>query len=268
MKRVGALLAIIASVATVLSFLLSAQVRTILTKTVSLEVWQLLLGALCLFVLGLLMRFRARTVPATVASSVLLPRPRLMLAEQPHSLETVGVHVLQKEQGSISCWVYVHRNGEGLRALVNNRYIFSCATHVSSPYKNVLAIAHGPNVYNPPSNPSWKLWIANGSGNGHTWTYPDGGEFPPGWHLLVVRWDHASPILQLLLDGRNLIRKTGYLPLWPEDYPDRAWIGCWPNKSKIHYANTFLARFQLVSEYVRDDWIQAELARRPEDVAP
>lgn len=116
--------------------------------------------------------------------------------------------------------------------------------------------------YGPPRQPSWRLWLSNDSGEGHTWTHPDGPEFAPGWHLFVLRWDHGIPRLELSIDARPLIVAHGYEKYWPNEYPDRALIGCWPNFWAEHYLNTYVWRTQLFTRYVNDEWIHTELAER------
>lgn len=197
--------------------------------------------------------------------SLLLARPRLMVHTAPDSLEDVGVRLVRSSCGTISVWVYVHQRGSGIRELENNRYLFACATDFVGPYRNVFAFAHGPTQYSPPAKAAWKLWLANSKGDGKTWTYPDGGEFDVGWHLVLVRWDHSGPLIEMLIDGITVVSDTGYLGFWPDEYPERAYAGCWPNKSRIHWANTFLSRLRMMPYFAEARWISNELRAKPQD---
>jgi hypothetical protein len=265
MKRYLPILTALAAITTIVAFLISPAFRSLLSIELRVSSW---LALLCLIAAalagGFIVYVRRKPVEHLEEGGIVLPRPRLLASSDPNAVENVGVRFARGSSGTFSIWVYLQRNGEGIRALGNNRYMFAFAKNFSPPYKNVLAVAHGPMIkYDPPTDPSWKLWIANGKGDGHVWTYPDGGEFLLGWHLVLVRWDHTGPTLQLLIDGRVLISETGYIHLWPEEYPDRACLGCWPNKDKPHYANTYLARFRTCEHYVNDEWIQQELLYKP-----
>ncbi len=195
--------------------------------------------------------------------SLLLPRPRLMDHTRPESLENVGVRVLRSPRGTISVWVYLDQQGRGIRELDNNRYLFSSATDLKMPYKNVFAFALGPTKFH--ADLAWTLSIANGKGVNKSWSYPDGGEFDVGWHLILACWDHSAPLLKMIIDHKTVISETGYLNWWPQKYPDRAYIGCWPNRADCHWANTYLSRLRMVPRFVEESWITDELSKKPDD---
>jgi hypothetical protein len=189
--------------------------------------------------------------------------PKLVASGNKESVDALGATVIKAPRGTFATWVYLDTMGNGIRRLINNRYILACTTTPYRPYKNVVSLSHGPREkYDPPEDPSWRIWLANEAGEGKVWTCPDGPEFPPGWHLFVLRWDHSSPRLELLVDNRVVRVAEGYQHYWPKDYPDRLLVGCWPSYAPVHYADTYLWRTQLFPDCASANWVAKELAQR------
>lgn len=265
-KRFVAGVAFVGALASIIALAISSDLRELLGTRLEITVWQF--GALLLLVLlfGVFStRLRLSTVKKVEGEIFLLPQPRRVVHSDPNGFEEVGVHVLKAGAGSVGVWVYLQGQNHGIRKLWNNRYLFASAKIFDGPYRNVFAIAHGPKTYRRPKGPTWKLWLVNGQGKTATWSYPDGGEFVVGWHHILVRWDHSAHLLEMLIDGQVIISESAYLHYWPDEYPERAYIGTWPNKQELHFANTSLARFKLLPEFVDDAWIKTELEKRPTD---
>jgi hypothetical protein len=69
-------------------------------------------------------------------------RPKLI--DQQDAVDAFGTTTLKAAKGTLATWVYLHKSGEGIRKLENNRYVFSCATSAATPYKNALPFHAGP----------------------------------------------------------------------------------------------------------------------------
>lgn len=209
----------------------------------------------------------ARVPPAAPRDVVLLhASPKAIVAPDSEAVGVIGVSALRAAHGTFATWVWLHRPGEGMRRVDNNRYLLACTPDPAVPYRSVISLSNGPSAKDPRRDPTWRLWLCNDEGEGHVWPYPDGGEFHVGWHLVVLRWNHDVPRLELLIDGRQVIDAKGYRRYWPGQYPERALVGCWPNFAKCHYVDTYLWRSQLLPRCVSDDWTDEELRLEKPDV--
>jgi len=251
------------AIASLTALVVSQDLRDFLTRDITLPRWAVV-GALA--ALGVVARIassrRIRPSVQFVAPAHLMinEAPKRVSSDHKDSVDTFGATVMRAPRGTFATWVYLDKMGDGIRRLVNNRYILACTTTPAAPHRNVIALCRGPKKkYAPPEDASWKVWLANGAGDGKIWTYPDGREFVPGWHLFVLRWDHGTPRLELLIDGRVVVAANGYDRYWPTDYADRVLIGCWPNYGSEHYVDTYLWRTQLLSECVNESWVRMEL---------
>lgn len=262
------ILTVIGSIASIIALMISKDLQNFIKHSISIPIWGIIIITFILIYLLVVYRISVskKGKPLSYDGIMLLPRGRYITNNNPEAIEIISSNEIQNTCGTISVWIYIHKVGEGIRQLENNRYIFASATDVNGPYKNVFALCHGPQKkYNPPTDPSWKIWLVNEKGEGKAWSYPDGGEFTPGWHLMIVRWDYAAQLIEFIVNKKVIISETGYIKYWPKKYQDRVFIGCWPNKAKIHFVNTYLARFTALPYWVDDKWINKEFENRPDE---
>lgn len=256
-----------AAIATIIAVLISEDAYRFVTKVISLPVWLLVIAIVLPItaIWAFSMRFGLSSkAQATSAPDVLVlnEQPKLVSGSNSNSGDAVGSAVLKRSQGTFATWVYLQPKDQGIRRLVNNRYILGCALRKAKPYKGVIALCRGPMTWEPLRDPSWKIWLVDTDGvKKRIWTYPDGREFQAGWHLFVLRWNHDTPRLELLIDGRSVILANDYYECWPKSLPERAFIGQWPGSWREHYINTSLWRTQFMSFYASDDWVRKEMAR-------
>lgn len=163
----------------------------------------------------------------------------------PNSVREINAEILNESEGGISVCLYVQEFGEGVRRLVNNRHILGHVLEAKSPYKGVFSFHRGPLAYaaDGKDQPTWKLWLTSDDGSqSKSWSYPDVEQVAVGWHNFVVRWKHSKPLLEVLLDGRSIIQALDYERFWPRKILSRMVVGCWPNKWKEHYIETWIAK--------------------------
>ncbi len=194
--------------------------------------------------------------------------PRLIVATDPGSAPHTSAAFLMGRQGGISLWVDVPAFGHGLRQLVNNRYLFAHAETSKSPYRNVISLSRGPRVYDPPTEPRWRVWLVNDDGAEFLGAYEDTEEIRTGWHLFVLRWNHDLPSLQLLIDGVIRIDSNDYAHAWPSKVAETALFGSWPRRSQLHYLNGQLARAATLRSWPGEQWLNEELRNNPGSGTP
>jgi len=164
-------------------------------------------------------------------SQFVIHEPMLIEASDSKSVPHFSSNFLKKRSGGISLWIELQPFGQGIRHLINNRYLFSHATNNGeTPYKNVLSLSRGPRSYNPPKEPQWKLWLTDKNGNSFKRIVDDTENIQPGWHHFVVRWNHDVPLIDLLIDGVIKISTKEYLNCWPSEYSDVLIFGSWPSQ--------------------------------------
>ena len=197
------------------------------------------------------------------ASQFITVEPRLIVASDPGSVPHASADFLKSKQGGISMWVDLPKFGEGIRHLVNNRYLIAHAGNEgNAPYRNVFALCRGPRVFDPASEPRWNLWLADHEGRKFSKAYEDTEDLRPGWHLFVVRWDHARPILQFLIDGSVCVSTDEHLAFWPTEYAQTVLFGTWPYRWSEFYLNGSTDRICIFTSWTSDEWIQSELDRK------
>jgi hypothetical protein len=189
--------------------------------------------------------------------------PRLIVASDPSSTPHASSDFLKGSHGGFSMWVELPKFGEGIRHLVNNRYLMGHATNDGkSPYLNVVGLCRGPRVYEPPLEPRWKLWLVDHEGKRLSIPYEDTEGLQPGWHLFTVRWNHELPILELLIDGLACISVDKYLEYWPSEYAQTVTFGSWPYRWSEFYLNGRTNRICVFRSWPSDEWIQNELLEK------
>jgi hypothetical protein len=178
---------------------------------------------------------------------------------------TMPSDVLLKMSGGISINVYVSPFGKGIRHLVNNRYIFAHAASTSSPYSNVVSLAHGPRKFSETEvkQPAWKVWIKNDANSSMLLMIDDTEEIKIGWHNFILRWDHTKPLLELLLDGKVVIAEPNYTGAWPTRFMTDISLGAWPRQAPIHYVETCIAGWSALVDAFDDARIGAEVTVAP-----
>jgi len=193
--------------------------------------------------------------------------PRLIVASDPSSVPHVSSGFLRERSGGMSLWVELPSFGQGIRHLVNNRYLIAHATNEGkSPYQNVIGLSRGPRIYDPPTEPRWKLWLVNENCKGFERTVEDTEDIEPGWHHFLVRWNHDAPLIELLIDGVTEISTNEYLEYWPTEYAETVLFGTWPHRWSEFYLNGKLARIQVLRSRPSDDWIQSESQKKPMNI--
>ena len=193
--------------------------------------------------------------------------PRLVVASDPSSISHVSADFLREPIGGMSLWLDLPPFGEGIRHLVNNRYIIAHATNEGNiPYENVVALARGPRIYDPPTEPRWKLWLANKDAQRFERAIEDTDDIEPGWHHFVVRWNHNVPLIELVIDRVPVVSTDEYLSYWPTQYAETVLFGTWPHRWSEFYLNGRIARTQVLRCWPSDGWIQNESQNRPVNI--
>jgi hypothetical protein len=193
--------------------------------------------------------------------------PHEITYEEPPSVLQISSNFLKSPSASIGIWVYLHPFGEGIRKLINNRYIIGHDTNYGKKketpngnrYINVFSFCRGPGVWKPLGNPWWKLWLTNGEGTGYQWRVDDTIDLPVGWHHFLIRWDHNRPLIEVVIDGTISISATNYKKYWPNNFCSTTFLGCWQNRWKEHYIETKLWRIVVSEHFLDDFWIEEEL---------
>jgi len=202
----------------------------------------------------------SRRSPAPLAASIELADPRLITSANQQSFVALPSEVLHLDKGAVSIWAYLQDFGTGIRELKINRYLLAHATHENHPYQNVFSLRRGATKWDPPGEPQWQLWLADAKGGERTWGQPDTADLKPGWHHFLVRWNHRKPILELLIDGGSLIRASDYLKNWPTQFGQNIFVGCWPSRDAVFWAETRFWRVQLLGHFASAGWIDRERA--------
>lgn len=268
-KKVGAWLGTIAVICAIVGFILTQILhRTlieILAITVSVPLWIIVI--IVVFIVVFLTLLKKQSLKLTPLSPVIHKVHHKITSKRKISATPFPSKFLQSPSGSIASWAYLQPFGEGIRKLINNRYIVAHDSNFGNGkqignhfrYVNVFALCYGPKFWSPPHNPVWKLWLANGNGEGRDWQWEDSEEFKPGWHHFLIRWNHGQPLLELLIDGNSVIRRDDYRKYWPDEYADQALLGTWANRSSIHFIETWLWRTIPSFNFLDDAWLNKEL---------
>jgi len=161
----------------------------------------------------------------------------------PETLTIPTAGVLNPQEGTVECWVYVDSLIKNTAA---NRYIFAHTTSSGSPYPNRLSLAH--EIDN-----KWVLFSSNGAGQNSSVAVLD--TLSMGWHHFSVRW--SSSELALFIDGV----KVGYVtnPYLPETLADSIYIGCWAGGT-YGWSNTLIDELRISSRARTDEEIAAAYA--------
>ncbi len=186
--------------------------------------------------------------------------PREVTSSKPSSVMQISSKFLKSPTASIGMWVYLPDFNEGIRLLVNNRYLISHDTNngrkkttlKGNLYVNAFALLRGPLVWEPVGKPCWKLWLSNSEGEQWIREVHDTIDFAVGWHHFMVRWDHNQPIIELIIDGHTYISENDYIKYWPNDFISTAFIGCWQNLWPGHFAETKLWRIASAEHFIDD----------------
>lgn len=271
-KKVVIWITTLASILTIIGFVLTQILQKKLIElfsiSVSIPVWIVILLIVFIFVL-LAAIVGKRGVDTD--QSILFRHEKVhgITSKRKASATPVPSKYLKGQAGSISTWLYLQNFEEGIRKLVNNRYIIGHATNgghmkqceSKKAYVNAFALINGPQKWTPPSNPIWKIWLSNGKGDQKIWTYNDSEELHPGWHHFLIRWDHTKPLFELLIDGTETIYADGYLEYWPHEYASQFFIGTWPTHDNCHFIETWIWRTFISSNFLGNGWVKNELNR-------
>ncbi len=272
-KKLWSLLGVIGALCSIAGFflvltqILRNTLIEILLIRVSAPLWTI--AAILVFAIILLgIQLSRRSIKKEYPSPLLHEEPHEITSRRKQSATPISSKVLQSASGSIATWVYLQPFGQGIRRLVNNRYIVAHDTNGGvtkqiagkNKYVNVFSLSHGPRTYFPPDNPLWKLFLSNANGEGKIWSFEDYEELKPDWHHFLVRWDHGRNVLELLIDGRTVIGRDDYQKYWPQEYSDQILIGAWTNRATQHFIETWLWRTILSSNFLDNAWINRELA--------
>jgi len=193
--------------------------------------------------------------------------PLEITSKNTSSAMQISSKYLKSPAASIGMWVYVSDYNEGIRRLVNNRYLIAHDTNkglrkktsIGEKYVNTFALLRGPLVWKPIGKPCWKLWLSNNEGEQWTKIVHDTIDFSVGWHHFLVRWDHNQPIIELIIDGHTYISENDYIKYWPNKFNPTAYIGSWQNFRNEHFIETKLWRIATVEHFIDEQWIDAEL---------
>ncbi len=260
--------------------MLLALVALIVTSSIS-SVPQLGFFPYALLVFGLLLTIfavrsqivssKASPAPQATPSKVFHIEPVYVAPSIPESVVPMPSSILRAVRGGISIWVYLDPFGNGIRRLVNNRYILSHDTNSGlhtedDRYLNVFSLSRGPKSYDPPEGHYWKIWITNGEGESWSAKYRDSIDLQVGWHHFLVRWDKGKPLIELLIDGLTVIEYPDYLNCWPTEYTTNLLIGTWTSGWKDHYVDTYLWRAQGIYTFPDDNWVAAERKNTPPEI--
>lgn len=193
--------------------------------------------------------------------------PRLVVASDPSSVPHTSSDFLKERRGGVSMWVELPSFGQGIRHLVNNRYLIAHATNEGkTPYQNVVGLSRGPRIYEPPIEPRWKVLLIDKNGQIFELAEEDTEDIEPGWHHFLLRWNHDAPLLQLLIDGVSKITNNKYIEYWPTEYAETVLFGTWPYRWSEFYLNGKIARTQVHKKWPSDEWLQFELQNKPKNI--
>jgi hypothetical protein len=213
----------------------------------------------------------AENTPDFYTSKLSYVEPAKVSVCDPHSVAPMPSQILKMPKGGISIWVYVNPFDQGIRHLVNNRYIISHDTNSGREklvegegrYINVFSLARGPKYFHPPRNPDWKLWLTNAEGESWSASYIDSRDLSVGWHHFLIRWNHGKPLIELLIDGATVIHRSDYSKFWPTELSSNLLIGNWANRWDGHSVETHLWRAQPIYDFPDERWIMGELKNVP-----
>jgi hypothetical protein len=150
---------IVGAVASVVALAFIKEVRHFLGGDFTVPLWVYLATIAASVIVTRVLGRRAAALPrhSTASSHILINEAPKLVATR-RSVDALGTGVLRGPRGTFSTWVYLDKMDYGIRRLVNNRYILACTTAPNPPYRNVLALCHGPlKNYHPPEDPSWKV---------------------------------------------------------------------------------------------------------------
>jgi hypothetical protein len=189
--------------------------------------------------------------------------PVFVSSKHRDSVQKLSSDVLRQSVGGITINVYVSPFGSGIRRLVNNRYIIAHAVSALDPYSNVVSLARGPRrfVGEDIKLPTWKVWLVNEAGTSRLLRVDDSEQLLDGWHNFVLRWNHAKPILELLVDGKVVLAEPDYTEAWPTRFTTEISIGAWPKHWTEHYIETCIDGWSTLDQPFNDEAISRAVAR-------
>jgi hypothetical protein len=179
------------------------------------------------------------------------------------------------QTGSISIWVKIPPAETFYKKTMNHIYVFGHDTNKGNSisqnpkelkYKDVFALKLSPNFTNtnkrPPTKVWWSFWITNSLCQGIEVNSEEWTNDKEAWHHFVVRWNHVSNNLQLLIDNKLIHTHQSYLDNWPKRTSGNIAIGNWPNLLEVHNLGMPLARLATTEEYFTNSWIRKEFAKK------
>jgi hypothetical protein len=261
-------LAIVGSVASIVSLCvifaadLGSAVGAFLLATVPLPLAALAVTGCALIALRC-RSDRRRTLSSFQAPSMVHLKPQLITAHDETSPGRIAAEVLKRPTGGLATWVYVNDMNEGIRKRGNHRYLFAHATH-SEPYLNAFALSIGPGGDDMNGPLRWKLWSSNNRDERKTLARADAEPLQTGWHHVAVRWSHAEPKLDFLIDGVVVTSVGDYLGRFPNRLSEHITIGSWPIGTwRVHFAETRFWRTQALWFFPDDAWFDQEMQLEP-----
>jgi len=172
------------------------------------------------------------------------------------SFITVSSDFLKNNRGSIAIWVWFfpNNNNIGIRTLGNHSYVIAHDTNNGDPltpgkydYQNGFGFLLN-------KRNEWEFWISDNKGSKYQGkTFPDSSsEIKGGWNLLVIRWNHTKPVLEILVNGNYKLQLSDYHKYWPTTYNQHLFIGTWQSKASMHYIDTYVTQPLTMSKYISD----------------
>ena len=187
--------------------------------------------------------------------------------------EFINAEFINSKMGTVSVWVKLKSINDYDNKKMNNEYIISYATsdyrstRVNGEYlyENVFAISLSPDETDAIGRKviRWRFWISNFNREYIELVSPQLINFSEQWYHVLVRWDHISQFLELLIDGKLVDKSSDFVQYWPNHASSNAFLGTWGNKAKIHYLNLPLYRLLTTNSVLNDRWVKSELLNRP-----
>lgn len=197
----------------------------------------------------------------TSSKSILFDNnPKLITGSKKDSAIVLDSSLLQNRAGTIMFWVFLNNENQGIRELINNRYLVSHATEAGGPYRQVFSLSLGPKSYNPVADRLWKLWLKGENNTEKVWEIPDSLSLGQGWSHITIRWDFDRyNKIEIILNGNVIITGDSPHQYWPTEFSPHLYFGTWPSRNSIHYIETSLARIRMTKRWESDIDIQNEL---------